>query len=105
MATADIVVIPSRFEGFGLTALEAMSLAKPVIASTAGGLPEVMGKTGRLVPVGDADAIAGAILDLADNPDLREDMGRAARARGEEAFSLPAIASQLSQIYETLVSK
>ncbi len=105
MATADIVVIPSRFEGFGLTALEAMSLSKPVIASRAGGLPEVMGDTGRLTPIGDQRAITDAILELADDPRLRDTMGMAARARAEAHFSLPAIASQLIAIYETLVSK
>lgn len=105
MATADIVVIPSRFEGFGLTALEAMSLSKPVIASRAGGLPEVMGDTGRLTPIGDQRAITDAILELADDPRLRDTMGMAARSRAETHFSLPAIASQLIAIYETLVSK
>lgn len=102
METADIVVIPSRFEGFGLTALEAMSLSKPVIASRAGGLPEVMGDTGRLVPIGDERAITDAILELADDPRLRDTMGKAARSRAETHFSLPAIASQLIEIYETL---
>lgn len=105
MARADIVVVPSRYEGFGLTALEAMSLSKPVIASKAGGLPEVMGETGHLVETGDVGAISDAILELANNPDLRETMGKAARARAEEKFSLPAIAAQLIEIYERLASK
>jgi glycosyltransferase involved in cell wall biosynthesis len=99
LATADIVVTPSRYEGFGLTALEAMSLGKPVISSTAGGLPEVLGNTGRLVPVGDIDALAGAIAELADDPGLRLTMGKAARARSKAEFSLPVIAAQLLQIY------
>ncbi len=102
VSTADIVIIPSRFEGFGLTALEAMSLSKPVIASTAGGLPEVLGDTGRLFEVGNVAAIAGAIVELADDPSLREYMGAAARTRSEAEFSLPAITSQLIELYETL---
>ena len=105
MATADIVVVPSRFEGFGLTALEAMGLSKPVIASTAGGLPEVLGETGRLVQVGDVDAIAGAIADLADDPGLRKTIGQAARARAETEFGLSAITHHLVRIYEALTSK
>lgn len=105
MARADIVVVPSRYEGFGLTALEAMSLSKPVIASKAGGLPEVMGETGRLVETGDVGAISDAILELANNPGLRETLGKAARTRAEEKFSLPAIAAQLIEIYERLASK
>ncbi|WP_182482331.1 glycosyltransferase family 4 protein [Henriciella barbarensis] len=105
VATADIVVIPSRFEGFGLTALEAMSLSKPVIASKAGGLPELMGDTGRLVPIGDKGALTDAILEIADDPVLRGAMGRAARSRAEAHFSLPTIASELIEIYESLTSE
>lgn len=104
VAGADIVVVPSRFEGFGLTALEAMGLSKPVIASTAGGLPEVLGDTGRLVGVGDVAAIADAILELSrDHDGLRDTMGRAARARTETEFGLPAITERLIRIYEQLV--
>jgi glycosyltransferase involved in cell wall biosynthesis len=104
MASADIVVVPSRFEGFGLTALEAMGLSKPVIASTAGGLPEVLGDAGRLVEIGDVTAIASAILELAGDLGLRDTIGRAARARAEAEFSLPAIAARLIKTYESLVS-
>lgn len=103
VSSADIVVIPSRFEGFGLAALEAMGLSKPVIASNAGGLPEVMGNTGRLVAVGDVDALACAIVALIDDPGLRETMGRAARIRAETEFSLPLIVAQLIKIYKSLL--
>jgi len=99
MAGADIVTLPSRFEGFGLTALEAMALSKPVIASTAGGLPEVLGDTGRLVAIGDVAALGQAILDLATNPDQRDSIGRAGRARAEAEFALPAIARRLVRTY------
>lgn len=105
MAGADIVTVPSRFEGFGLTALEAMALSKPVIASTAGGLPEVLGETGRLVATGDVVAIAEAILELATDPGLRDRMGRAARARAEADFALPAITAQLARTYAALVPR
>lgn len=103
VSSADIVVIPSRFEGFGLTALEAMGLSKPVIASCAGGLPEVMGNTGRLVAIGDVDALACAIAALLDDPGLRETMGRAASIRAATEFSLPRIAGQLIKIYKGLL--
>lgn len=104
MASADIVVVPSRFEGFGLTALEAMALSKPVIASSVGGLPEVLGDTGRLVEIGDVAAIASAILELAGDPGLRDTIGRAARLRAEAEFGLPVIAARLIKTYESLVS-
>lgn len=102
LASADIVVAPSRFEGFGLTALEAMALSKPVIATTAGGLPEVLGNTGQLVPVGDVAALASEIAALVDDPDARNALGTAARARAEAAFGLPAIATRLTGIYASL---
>ncbi len=101
LASADVVVVPSRFEGFGLTALEAMALSKPVIASTAGGLPEVLGDTGRLIGVGDQAGLTAAILELAEDAELRNAMGRAARYRAETEFGLPAIATQLMGMYET----
>lgn len=104
MADADIVVVPSRFEGFGLTALEAMALSKPVIASTAGGLSEVLGDTGRLVAAGDSVAIAEAILELAVDADRRDSMGRTARARAEAEFGLPDIGARLIRIYEALAA-
>lgn len=103
MGTADIVITPSRYEGFGLTALEAMSLSKPLIASTAGGLPEVVGDTGRLVPVGDIKAIADAILDFSQDKSLREAMGKASRARSEAEFGLSTKVSQLTKAYAALM--
>ncbi|MGH1355083.1 MAG: glycosyltransferase family 4 protein [Thalassovita sp.] len=99
IAGADLVVVPSHFEGFGLTALEAMALSRPVIASTAGGLPEVLGDTGVLVPPGDPQALADAITDLLGNPDKRKSLGQAARQRAEKQFSAAAIASQLLSHY------
>ena len=105
IASADIVVIPSRFEGFGLTALEAMGCAKPVIASTAGGLPEVVGETALSVPVGDVHAIAEAICRLAEDPALRARLGQAGRAQAEAAFSLSAISAQLCATYDRLVAR
>lgn len=100
IASADIVVIPSRFEGFGLAALEAMSLSKPVVATTAGGLPEVVSDTGLLVPPSNPAALAKAIEALADDPALRARLGDAARARAVGHFSPKAIAAQLLALYQ-----
>lgn len=99
IAQADLVVIPSTHEGFGLTALEAMALGRPVIATRAGGLPEVLGDTGLLVPVGDSAALAQAIQGLLDDPERCISMGRAGRERAQGQFSPPAIAAQLLARY------
>jgi glycosyltransferase involved in cell wall biosynthesis len=101
MAAADLVVAPSRFEGFGLTALEAMALGRPVLATTAGGLPEVIehGRSGWLVPPNDPAALALALAALLDDAPLRARLAAAGRQRAETHFSLPAIAAQLRSIY------
>jgi glycosyltransferase involved in cell wall biosynthesis len=89
MSAADIVVIPWHHEGFGVAAAEAMALGKPVVATRAGGLPEVIGLNGRLVEPGDVNGLRSAILELADDVRLREQLGAqaasAARLRFEAA--------------------
>lgn len=102
IAGADIVVVPSRSEGFGLTALEAMALGRPVLASRAGGLPEVLGDAGVLVPVADPAALAGALALLLNDAPRRAALGQAGRVRSAQ-FSLPVIAERLINIYRRLV--
>ena len=93
-AACDVVAAPSRYESFGLTALEAMIFAKPCVASRVGGLPEVVahGRTGLLVPPDDPAALAEALLHLVRNPGLRAAMGAAARDRYEADFTAAAMA-------------
>lgn len=102
MARADLVVVPSRFEGFGLTALEAMALGRPVLATTAGGLPEVIehGVSGWLVPPGDPAALAQAMASLLGDAALRQRLGAAGRERARARFALPEIAARLRAIYQ-----
>jgi glycosyltransferase involved in cell wall biosynthesis len=71
-----------------------MAAARPVVASRVGGLAEVVvdGETGRLVPPGDADALATALVALADDPDARRRMGAAGLARVRAAYSIVAMA-------------
>lgn len=106
MSAADVVVIPSRFEGFGLTALEAMAMGRPVVATTAGGLPEVIehGVSGWLVSPGDPEALAMAIARLLDDAALCAALGAAGRLRAEQMFSLPAIAAELRLTYSWVAS-
>ena len=100
-------VIPSLEEGFGIPAAEAMGCELPVVASDAGGLPEVVedGFTGYVVPKGDADAIANALRDLLDDADLARRMGVAGRKRSLERFSWELTAGKMEAVYESLGSK
>ena len=83
-----IVVVPSMGEGFGMVALEAMERARPVIAASIGGLSELVshGETGLLVPPGEAEPFARAIVELASDLGRAERMGQAGRARSVEKF-------------------
>ena len=87
---ADLFLLPSESESFGLAALEAMSCGVPVIASRVGGVPEVVidGETGLLAPVGDIAAMAAHVVRLLADAPLRARLGQAARARAETVFPL-----------------
>jgi N-acetyl-alpha-D-glucosaminyl L-malate synthase BshA len=103
---ADLFLLPSESESFGLAALEALACEVPVIATRAGGLPEVVadGETGLLFPVGDVDAMAaGAARLLADEP-LRRKMGLAARRRAVERFATDRVVAQYRNLYEGVLA-
>jgi glycosyltransferase involved in cell wall biosynthesis len=102
---AEIAVIPSLYEGFGFPAAEAMACELPVIASTAGALPEVVGDDGAalLVPPRNASAIADAILKLVENPNLRQKMGKAARERILKFFTWENAARQMVEVYRETI--
>ena len=106
-AAADVAVVPSHYEPFGLVTIEAMACGTPVIGSDVGGLqftivPE---ETGLLAPPKDDAAFAAAIDRILLNPDWRNQLGQAARARVETAFSWDGVATQLSALYETLLEE
>jgi glycosyltransferase involved in cell wall biosynthesis len=90
LARADVVVLSSRSEGLPVSVIEAMAAGLPVVASSVGGLPELVadGETGILVPAGDAVALADALARLLDDPELRRSYGAAARRRALERFDL-----------------
>ena len=94
-AEAEIAVVPSLYEGFSLPAIEAMACGVPVVATTGGALPEVVGRggdTGVLVPPADAGALATAILAMLADPARRAAVGAAGRARAAERYSWRATA-------------
>ena len=99
-ALADICVVPSRTETFGLVALEAQALGTPVVASAVGGLTEIIedGQTGILVADRDPQAFASAIASLLDDDALRERMGDAARVRAA-SFTWTRAVERLAAIY------
>lgn len=100
---ATVVVMPSRFEGMPLVALEAAWMGRPVVASAAPGFDEVIvdGVTGRLVE-GDDEALAAAIEDLLRERSRARTMGAAARVRAESAFSLAACVDRYEALYTEL---
>ena len=99
---AAIVVVPSLGEGFGMVALEAMERARPVVASAVGGLPEIVadGETGLVVPAGEADALADAIVALAGDLPRAAAMGEAGRARALQVFTPQRCVERVEALYE-----
>jgi glycosyltransferase involved in cell wall biosynthesis len=95
------VVVPSLGEGFGMVALEAMERARPVIAASIGGLEDLVrdGETGLLVPPGEAEPLAAAMLELAADPARAAALGRAARARALERFPEDRCTERTEEVY------
>lgn len=100
-AIMDVVAVPSLFEGFGLVAAEAMAAGKPVVASDVDGLAEVVaaGETGLLVPPGDAESLAAALVRLLGDARLAEQFGRAGRIRVQEKFSMETYRTNIVEAY------
>ncbi len=98
---AAIVVVPSLGEGFGMVALEAMERERPVIASSVGGLPEIVadGVTGLVVPSADAEALADAIVALAGDLTRAAAMGRAGRERALAEFTPERCVERIEGLY------
>lgn len=106
-AAADVCVVPSHYEPFGLVAIEAMACSTPVVASDVGGLQftVVPEETGLLAPVKNDVAFAQAIDRILLDPNFRDKLGQAARKRIETKFSWEGVATQLSQLYTDILSE
>ncbi len=104
---AQLAVVPSIYEGFSLPAAEAMSCGTPLVATTGGALPEVTGPDGVAclsVPPGDAQALEGAIREMLDRPELRAELGAAARERVIERFTWRLAAERTVEHYRALLA-
>jgi glycosyltransferase involved in cell wall biosynthesis len=106
-ADCDIFVAPSRFESFGLILLEAMMFAKPVIAGDVGGVREVVRHrdNGLLVPPGDHDALAAALVELCGSFDLRARFGARSRQIYEEQFTIDRMVRRTNEFYDRLTGR
>ena len=100
-----VVVLPSLSEGLPVSLLEAMAFGKPVVATAAGGISEVVddGVTGLLVPPRDPHALASALRQVLSDDALAERMGRAGRRRMEEVFPMNALGGRMRELYRALV--
>ena len=101
---ADVFLLPSSSESFGLVALEAMSAEVPVVASNVGGLPEVVehGVTGFLHEATDVPGFVGSVLKLLTNEPLRRAMGRRARRVARERFDVDDMVDRYIKVYDSL---
>lgn len=105
LACADLFLLPSQSESFGLSALEAMAAGVPVVASAVGGLPEVVehGVTGHLAPVGETGEMAAAGIELLRDFERWSAASGAARSLARERYGVDAIVSRYEQHYESVL--
>ena len=105
LASAEVGVVPSLYEGFSLPAVELMACATPLVATAAGALPEVVGDAALVVPPGDPEAIAAAVGRLLDDPELAARLGAAGRERVVERFTWRAVAEQTVAWYRRVLEE
>jgi len=104
---ADLMLMPSEMESFGLAALEAMACRVPAIATRVGGVPELIdhNRNGLLFEVGDVAAMASAAIDLLNDPDRLEAMSSAARRTAQDFFCASRIIPLYESFYERILEK
>ncbi|MBI5572737.1 MAG: glycosyltransferase family 4 protein [Desulfomonile tiedjei] len=107
IAKADVLLFPSRFEGFGLVALEANAVEVPVVGSNVVGLNEAVenGETACLWDVDDTRSMAASVIRILSDPAYARQLGEAGRARAERLFSAKASAERLIHLYRTVLGK
>ncbi|TDC89259.1 glycosyltransferase family 4 protein [Actinomadura sp. 7K507] len=105
LASAEIAVVPSRYEGFSLPAVEHMASGTPLVASRAGALPEVVGDAGVLVAPGDVEELAATLHRLHDSAEERARAGDAGLARVQQRFAWPAVAKATVEHYRAAITQ
>ncbi len=105
LAHMSLLLLPSRSESLGLTMLEAWAYERPVIGANAGSIPHVVtdGYDGLLIPFGDVSALAEAIIQIVDDPELAASMGRRGQAKVEAEFGWPAVAERVLSGYQAIL--
>jgi glycosyltransferase involved in cell wall biosynthesis len=102
-AEATMAVIPSLYEGFGMPAGEAMACGVPVISTTGGALPEVVGNAGILVPPADSEALRQAIVSLLDDPERRKRLGEEGMTRVKNSLTWRHAAEKTVGVYREVI--
>jgi glycosyltransferase involved in cell wall biosynthesis len=107
IATFDVAVLPSFFEGMGRVLLEAMAMGKPLVASSVGGIPDLVhhGKNGLLVTPGSVSELKSGLLTLIRNKALAKEMGKEGRKRISEEFSAGRMAQSIEKLYRELLQR
>jgi glycosyltransferase involved in cell wall biosynthesis len=107
LEACDVFALPSRHEGLGVAALEAMARGRPVVASAVGGLAEVVvaNETGILVPPGDAAALAAALERLIADPALARRLGAAGAKRVAEHFRAEQMVAAYEALYREILAE
>jgi glycosyltransferase involved in cell wall biosynthesis len=103
-SNADLFVFPSRRESFGLVLVEAMAAGLPMVSTRVGAIPEVVedGKTGLLVPPGDPEKFAQAVISLLNDSELMKKMGLAGKQKVREKFTWEKVAQNVVRFYQEL---
>jgi glycosyltransferase involved in cell wall biosynthesis len=103
LASAEVAVVPSLYEGFSLPAVEHMASGTPLVVTAAGALPEVVGDAAVLVKPGDPEELAAALRRVHDSPAERAELSSRALARVGERFAWPAVAAATAQLYRRAI--
>jgi glycosyltransferase involved in cell wall biosynthesis len=99
---ADVVCLTSEYEALPMSLLEAMALARPIVATAVGGVPEAVGDAGWLVPLGDEGGLAAALVSAARSPAERRTRGEAARRRYDESYALARMVDAYAELLDEL---